>query len=391
MSSPSPNLHALDEGLIEKFDAGTVRWAIHDAAHQHGMSVTEVTRVIDSAFAATYNERPLNSNVEVNGRDAFQLFPHGVVGYLLDSRRLNAKWYGPLSDQLQFFLGNSNLLTPQHKKEMHDLAHMVRQIHYMVRQPVRKDGGVEEYQAYLDSFITRLVAYNVFHTPSGCQSIKYHCARHWGEQRRQLGCSAMEYSLERALGDHFTRFWGLTNHGRHGKGKDVQLAAIVHRHRMVADLCHHADVCTSLRQGNNTVDETSLQVHQRTTTVTLSGKEHILKRGVARRFKYESTRVRDVFQGKLVENYHHMVMPIVVSHTMRIPLQNRSVERGNVNRVEVLTLRARAKFFGKPRYDNVKVLVQIEPLPDGRDTEIAFGRCVAFFRDAAGDHFVGVH
>ena len=101
--------------------------------------------------------------------------------------------------------------------------------------------------------------------------------------------------------------------------------------------------------------------------------------------------VRDVFQGKLVENYHHMVVPIVVSHTMRIPLQNRSVERGNVNRVEVLTLRARAKFFNKPRYDNVKVLVQIEPLPDGRDTEIAFGRCVAFFRDSAGDHFVGVH
>lgn len=162
LNSPSLNLHALDEGLIEKFDAGTVRWAIHDAAQQHGMSVTEVTRVIDSAFAATYNERPLNSNVEVNGRDAFQLFPHGVVGYLLDSRRLNAKWYGPLSDQLQFFLGNSNLLTTEHKKQMHDLAHMVRQIHYMVRQPVRKDGGVEEYQAYLDSFITRLVNYNFF-------------------------------------------------------------------------------------------------------------------------------------------------------------------------------------------------------------------------------------
>ena len=67
------------------------------------MSVKEVTRVIDRAFAETYNERPLNSNVEVNGRDAFQLFPHGVVGYLLDKRRLNAKWYGPLTDQLQFF------------------------------------------------------------------------------------------------------------------------------------------------------------------------------------------------------------------------------------------------------------------------------------------------
>ena len=86
-----------------------------------------------------------------------------------------------------------------------------------------------------------------------------------------------------------------------------------------------------------------------------------------------------------------MVEPIVVSNTMRIPLQNRLVERGNVNRVEVLTLRARPNFFGKPRYDNVKVLVQIEPLPGGRETEIMFGRCVAFYRDAAGNHFVGVH
>ena len=75
LSSPSLNLHALDEGLIEKFDAGTVRWAIHDAAAQHQLNTTEVTRLIDSAFAATYNERPLNSNVEVNGRDAFQCFP----------------------------------------------------------------------------------------------------------------------------------------------------------------------------------------------------------------------------------------------------------------------------------------------------------------------------
>jgi hypothetical protein len=86
-----------------------------------------------------------------------------------------------------------------------------------------------------------------------------------------------------------------------------------------------------------------------------------------------------------------MVLPIAVSDTMRIPLQNRSVEMGAVNRVEVLTLRARPKFFGKPRYDNVKILVEIEPEPDGRNMEIAFGRCVAFYRDSAGDHFVGVH
>ena len=102
LNSPSFMLHAFDEGLVEKFVACVVRWAILDAYELHGMQKSDVTRLIDASFAKTFNERLLNSNVEVNGRDCFQCFPHGVVGFLLDKRRLNAKWYGPLSDQLQF-------------------------------------------------------------------------------------------------------------------------------------------------------------------------------------------------------------------------------------------------------------------------------------------------
>lgn len=178
-----------------------------------------MTRIIDRAFAAICHDKPLNSNVEVNGRDSFQVFPHGVVGYLLDKRRLNANWYGPLCDQLQFVLLESNLLSPLHKQQMSDLTHMVRQIHFMIRQPVDKDGGLVEYQAYIDQFLRKLIRYNIEHTPSDCKSIKYHCARHWSAHRKQLGCSPMEYSLERALGDYFTRFWANTNHGKYGIGK----------------------------------------------------------------------------------------------------------------------------------------------------------------------------
>ena len=199
-NSPSLTLHAWDEGLVEKFCAATVKWAIDDGERLQGLNATAVKREIDSAFTKTYHERPLNSNVEVNGRDAFQLFPHGVCDYLLRKRRLNAKWYGPLIDQLQMYLMGSSLLSPPHKQEMADLAHMVRQINFMLRQPVRKDGGIEEYQAYINHFNTKLIQYCLPHTPSGCKSIKFHCARHWGEHRRQLGCAAMEYSLERALG-----------------------------------------------------------------------------------------------------------------------------------------------------------------------------------------------
>ena len=68
---------------------------------------------------------------------------------------------------------------------------------------------------------------------------------------------------------------------------------------------------------------------------------------------------------KIRLNGANMVFPVMVSDSIRIPMQNRSVEMGDRERIEVITLRARKKIFGKQRYDNVKVLVEVEPLPDG--------------------------
>jgi hypothetical protein len=390
-NSPSLVLHAFDEGMVEKFASATVKWAIQDGAAQHGYAASTVRRMIDVAFASTYNERPLNSNVELNGRDAFQLFPHGVAGYLLDHRRLNAKWYGPLCDQLQFFFINSNLLTAAHKAQMNDLTHMIREITTMVRSPIRKDGGIGHYQAYIDAFVVKLIAYTLPHTAGECKSIKYHCARHWGEQRKQLGCAAMEYSLERALGDNFKRFWHLTNHGKHGVGKDLQLAAIVHRHQMVYDLCYHAHLLSSLRQGKNNVDQSGEDLLKRNSTVVLRGFKSTYRENYRCSFDYESRTVARIMLAKLRANTNDMMDPVTLAQTMRIPLQNRSVARGAPTRIEVLTLRARPVFFGKQRYDNVKMLCEMDPLPCGRRSEIAYARCVCFYRDCAGHHFVGVH
>ena len=191
-NSPSLVLHSWDEGAVEKVCAATVRHAVVDGHDRHNLAATEVKRRIDQAFSRTYFAQPLNSNVEVNGRDAFQLFPNGVCGYLLDKRRLNGKWYGPLADQLQFYLMNSNLLTDAHTQQMADIIHMIRQINFMIRQPIKKDGGIEEYQSYLDKFLRKLVAYTLPFSPSDCKSIKFHCMRHWGEHRRQFSCSALE-------------------------------------------------------------------------------------------------------------------------------------------------------------------------------------------------------
>jgi hypothetical protein len=390
-NSPSLVLHSWDEGMVEKFCACTMKWAVHDGYARHGYAATEVCRQVDAAFALTYHERPLNSNVEVNGRDCFQTFPHGVAGYLLKKRRLNAKWYGPICDQLQFFLMGSNLLTPEHKTEMTALAHMIRQINFMLRQPIQKDGGIADYQNYINVFNKKLIKYCTFHIPSKCCSIKFHCAQHWGEHRRQLGCSAMEYSLERALGDHFTRFWPLTNHGQHGTGKDQQLAGIVHRHAIIADLCYHAKMCSSLRQGRNTVDQSIAEVEERADTVVLKGILHQVYADGNSDYEYESNLVKTQMQNNLIANQSQMVFPVVVSDTMRIPIQNRTVPTGSLNRIDVLTLRAKKKFFGKARYDNVMLLTECAVEVNPTEKDIVFARCVAFFRDLAGNHFVGVH
>jgi hypothetical protein len=44
-----------------------------------------------------------------------------------------------------------------------------------------------------------------------CNSIKFHWPLHWGDTRRQLGCSAAEKSLERKLGESQKRNYKSTN------------------------------------------------------------------------------------------------------------------------------------------------------------------------------------
>ena len=47
--------------------------------------------------------------------------------------------------------------------------------------------------------------------PIANESIKYHWPFHWGDTRRELGCSAAEKSLERKLGESQKRNFKFTN------------------------------------------------------------------------------------------------------------------------------------------------------------------------------------
>ena len=125
----------------------------------------------------------------------------------------------------------------------------------------------------------------------------------------------------------------------------MQLAAIVHRHTTVADLCHHAKMASSLRQGVNTVDQTAVVEH-RSRNILLTGRTYMVTRMGETNMEFESVQVQRILRRKVVMNAAAMILPAIASDTLRRPLQNRSVPKGALERIEVLTLRARKKFLG---------------------------------------------
>lgn len=76
--------------------------------------------------------------------------------------------------------------------------------------------------------------------------------------------------------------------------------------------------------------------------------------------------------------------PIVVASQLTLPLQNRQVKRGRPGRIVRATLRAASS--GSPKNDYVRVAVE----GHGGELRCQFAKCVAFYRDGSGGHFLGV-
>jgi hypothetical protein len=116
------------------------------------------------------------------------------------------------------------------------------------------------------------------------------------------------------------------------------MAEIVTRHGHVADLCHHAKICSNLRQATNTVDETADELEFKCTNVKLSGPRARKALACGRTlFAFENRGVQRLMERKIRDNGSGMVFPITVGDTMRIPMQNRSVPMGANTRVQVRT------------------------------------------------------
>lgn len=144
---------------------------------------------------------PTNKNVELEGRDGLKLFPHGICCYFIPNlTRINGGWWISIARHLRMFYCFTNLVGNASKIIFGEALTMVLEAHHMTRNPVRKD-QINEYKKHMEKCVEVVIHICAPSTASGCNSIKFHQPVHRYLTRIEIGCSAMEKSLEKMLGE----------------------------------------------------------------------------------------------------------------------------------------------------------------------------------------------
>ena len=87
---------------------------------------------------------------------------------------------------------------------------MLLKIHHMTRNPVFKT-AINGYKQDHEEFLQMLIHICKPSTKSRCKSIKFHQPTHWYLTRTDMGCAAMEKSLEKMLGESKKKTFKFTN------------------------------------------------------------------------------------------------------------------------------------------------------------------------------------
>jgi hypothetical protein len=148
--------------------------------------------------------------VELNGRDTFKLFQHGITHFVRLCRRIDGGWHVSIARHLQVFLGNTDMISDGTKGKFAKVYDLLFHVHASLRLPVRRD-QLGDYQRTINDLLDAMVEICIPSTKRKCNSIKFHWPRHWAITRRELGCSAAEKSLERKLGEIQKKNYAFTN------------------------------------------------------------------------------------------------------------------------------------------------------------------------------------
>jgi len=79
------------------------------------------------------------------------------------------------------------------------------------------------------------------------------------------------------------------------------------------------------------------------------------------------------------------VLPVTFATSMKMPITNTQLPTNDQHRTKFVTFRAMQVFHGRPRHDDVKMVVE-----ENEGDAFYFAKCRGFFRDGNGDHFVAV-
>ena len=336
-------------------------------------------------FAKMVSTQARNSNVEINSHDAFKLFPHGFAEYVRSSRRIDGGWHLSITRHLQVWLCTTNILPTKKRKKCAKACNMLYEVDAFLRWPVKKS-ELEKFSILIDDLLSVLIEFSLPYVKCLCNSIKFHWPRHWVYCRLAMGCSAAEKSLERKLGETQKKCYRFTN----GKGniddqihkKDMRLWTlrdVLHAGGLPSMETHPSDDFL----GTEPVKVPSLvgpkfifQYGNDTCGKPIKGLENEVNRVLL------NAVVRDVNNNGVLQ----WLPPIKVASAISLTLRNRLAPIQSKRRYIKKVFRATSKFHSKEVWDCVKVAAE------GSDANVKlyFGRCLAFFCDIKGDHYVAL-
>ena len=158
-------------------------------------------REVDAFFVRVALHLPSCKNAELGGRDGMKVFAHGITCYMLPKiRRINGGWWVSIARQLRIFLCCTDIISVETRKKLSNALRLLLRVHHALRGPVLKN-ELQKYDDTINELVTATISICHPHSPSGCNSIKFHWPLHWWLTRREFGCSANEKSLERMLGE----------------------------------------------------------------------------------------------------------------------------------------------------------------------------------------------
>jgi hypothetical protein len=140
-----------------------------------------------------------------------KVFRHGISCYMRPKiRRINGGWWVAIARQFRMFLCFTDLVCTETRKVLSKALRLLLKVHHALRNPILKT-ELQNYDNTIHDLVTAMISICGPHSPSGCNSIKFHWPFHWWLTRREFGCHANEKSLERMLGEAQKTNFKLTN------------------------------------------------------------------------------------------------------------------------------------------------------------------------------------